>query len=289
MGIDTLVEDIYNLVSTKEVGDHIDLDDAIENFGENIKGLMRKEFGVLKGRDSRKLRLSAVGRTDKYLWNAYNETGKEEIAPHTYVKFLYGHVIEELLLFLTKAAGHEVTCEQKTCHVAGVRGSMDCKIDGIVTDVKSASVFGFKKFKDGTLAQDDPFGYIGQIKAYAHSEKATKYGWLAMDKQNGHLAYLMYDEEDKDHPMFKYLDYDIVERVEHIKKLVAGPEPTSFCYPTIPDGKSGNMKLSVGCSYCQFKEHCYPNLRTFSYSYGPKFLTKVVKEPRVQEALSDEF
>jgi len=58
MGIDTLVEDIYKLVSTKEVGEHIDLDDAIENFGENIKGLMRTEFGVLKGRDSRKLRLS---------------------------------------------------------------------------------------------------------------------------------------------------------------------------------------------------------------------------------------
>ena len=46
---------------------------------------------------------------------------------------------------------------------------MDCKIDGIVTDVKSASSFGFKKFKDGQLAIDDPFGYIDQIKAYAHS------------------------------------------------------------------------------------------------------------------------
>ena len=47
---------------------------------------------------------------------------------------------------------------------------MDCKIDGIVTDVKSASSFGFKKFKDGQLGLvDDPFGYIDQIKAYAHA------------------------------------------------------------------------------------------------------------------------
>jgi hypothetical protein len=289
MGIDTLVEDIYNLVSTKEVRDDIDLDDAIENFGENIKGLMRTEFGVLKGRDSRKLRLSAIGRTDKYLWNSYNDTAGEELEPHTYIKFLYGHVIEELLLFLTKAAGHEVTCEQKTCHVSDIRGSMDCKIDGVVTDVKSTSSYGYKKFKDGTLAQDDPFGYIGQIKAYAHSEKETKYGWLAMDKQNGHLAYLMYDEEDKDHPMFKYLDYDIVDRVEHVKKMVNGPEPKEHCYATVPDGKSGNTKLAMGCSYCQYKEHCYPNLRTFAYAYGPKYLVDVVKLPRVQEAIPDEF
>ena len=46
--------------------------------------------------------------------------------------------------------------------------SMDCKIDGVLTDVKSTSSFGFKKFKEATLAFDDPFGYIDQIKAYAH-------------------------------------------------------------------------------------------------------------------------
>ena len=44
------------------------------------------------------------------------------------------------------------------------KATMDCKIDGVVTDVKSTSTFGFKKFKDGSLAFDDPFGYIAQIK-----------------------------------------------------------------------------------------------------------------------------
>ena len=39
-------------------------------------------------------------------------------------------------------------------------------------------------------------GYVAQIKGYAHSEGATKFDWLAMDKQNGHLTYLMYDSED---------------------------------------------------------------------------------------------
>lgn len=289
MNTDSLVADIYKLVETKQVRSDVDLDLAIEQFGDNIKALMREEFVNVKQRDNRFLRLSSIGRTDKYLWNVINGTGEEILEPHTRVKFLYGHLIEELLLFLTKASGHTVTNEQKVCEVASVKGHMDCKIDGVVTDVKSTSSYGFKKFKGGTLAADDPFGYIGQIKAYAHSEGETKYGWLAMDKQNGHLTYLLYDEEDTNHPMFKYLDYDIEERVEHVKKLVGGPEPVKHCYSSVPDGKSGNMKLAVGCSYCQFKEHCYPDLRVFAYSYGPKFLTKVVKEPRVQEEIPDEF
>lgn len=287
MGTDTLVQDIYDLVSTKEIKEGVDLEAAIEKFGENIKTLMREEFANPKERDSRNLRLSAIGRTDKYLWNLVNQTEAEEIAPHTYVKFLYGHIVEELLLFLTKAAGHEVTDEQKVCHVAGVKGHMDCRIDGVVTDVKSTSSYGFKKFKDGTLAEDDPFGYIGQIKAYAHSEGETKYGWLAMDKQNGHLTYLLYDEEDTQHPMFKYLDYSIEERVEQVKKLVAGEEPKDYCYSPVPDGKSGNIKLAVGCSYCQYKEHCYPDMRVFNYGYGPKYLIHVEREPRVMEKIPD--
>ena len=43
-----------------------------------------------------------------------------------------------------------MTHEQAEAEVQGIKGSMDCKIDGVVTDVKSASTFGFKKFKDGS-------------------------------------------------------------------------------------------------------------------------------------------
>ena len=44
MGADTLIEDIYGLVSTKEVADGVDIDKEIETFGESIKELMRTEF-----------------------------------------------------------------------------------------------------------------------------------------------------------------------------------------------------------------------------------------------------
>lgn len=284
--VDTLVRDIYKLMSTKEVPKEVDGEQAIEDFGEAVKDLMRKEF-TKNVKDFRTLRLSNIGRDDRYLWNVVNGTEKEEIAPHTYVKFMYGHLIEEMLLCLTKLSGHTVTDEQKKCEVRGIRGSMDCKIDGIVTDVKSTSTFGFKKFKDGTLAKDDPFGYIAQIKAYAHSEGETTYGWLAMDKQNGHLTYLKYDETDPSEPMYDYLNWSIEERVDHLKKIVELEEPNVFCADPLPDGKSGNLKLSTTCSYCPYKEHCHVGLRTFLYSSGPRFLTKVVNTPKVAELTDD--
>ena len=79
--------------------------------------------------------------------------------------------------------------EQKEVYRAKVSdGHMDARIDGRLIDVKSTSSYSFKKFKDGTLAEDDPFGYVAQLKAYAHSEGDDKYGWLAIDKQNGHLC-----------------------------------------------------------------------------------------------------
>jgi len=285
---DNVVQDIYALMESKDADPSVDVEAEIDRFGESVKELMRTEFGRKKREDNRKLRLSNIGRTDRYLWNHFNGTEGEELQPHTYVKFMYGHLIEEMLLFLTRMAGHSVTDEQKVCKVEGVVGHMDCKIDGIVTDVKSASSFGFKKFKEGTLAYDDPFGYIDQIKAYAHSEGQTEFGWLAMDKANGHLTYLKYDLNDTEAPVYEALKGDIVDRVKHVKKLVEQPEPVEWCYPPVPDGKSGNSKLSIGCSYCQFKDHCYPNLRVFAYSYGPKYLVDVVKEPKVQEVMPDE-
>src|SRR6056300_336853 len=278
----TLVDDIYKLVSTKEPTEGVDVEACIELFGENVKDLMRKEF--TQERDGRKLRMSNIGREDRYLWNLYNDVeGTDDIQPHTYVKFLYGHLIEELLLFLTRMAGHEVTDEQKRCEVNGIKGSMDCKIDGVVTDVKSVSSYGFRKFKDGSLAFDDPFGYVAQIKGYAHSEGETKFGWLAMDKQNGHLTYLLYDTEDTQAPVHEKISYDIEEHIERVKKMVEQEEPPEVCYEPIADGKSGNQKLAVGCSYCSYKKECWPSVRGFAYSSGPRYLVEVHNEPKVQE------
>ena len=208
--------------------------------------------------------------------------------PHTRIKFLYGHLIEEMVLALTKLAGHDVTHEQKQVEVQGIKGSMDCKIDGVLTDVKSASPYGFKKFKDGSLINDDPFGYVDQIKGYAHAENTTDVGWLVMDKTNGHLTYLKYDMADESQWYWAKLNFfSIVERIKSIKNIVKLSKPPKRCYEPVPDGKSGNMKLPVGCSYCAYKYECWDGLRTFIYANGPRYLVEVENLPNVIEVDKD--
>jgi len=281
--IHTLVDDIYSLMQSREVPADVDVDAEVERFGEAMKDLMRKEFTPDAITDNRKLRLSAVGKDARQLWYKANGYEREELQPHTYIKFMYGHMIEELVLFLTRMAGHTVEDQQKLCVVEGVKGSMDARVDGRLIDVKSTSTYGFKKFKDGSLAYDDPFGYVAQLKAYAHSEGDTKYGWIAIDKQNGHLCYLEYDETDTESDVYGKINYDIAEEVRWLKKMIEQPEPPEHCHSPELDGKSGNKKLAMPCSYCDYKHHCYPNLRGFIYSTGVRFLTEVKNEPKVPE------
>ena len=279
----TVVEDIYRLMDTKEIPSEVDKEAVVEAFGENMKDILRTNI-TESVFDRRKLRMSNIGKKDRQLWYSYNGYKGEELQPATRIKFLYGHLIEEMILALTKLSGHEVTDEQKKVKVEGIRGSMDCKIDGVLTDVKSASPFGFKKFKDGSLINDDPFGYVDQIKGYAHAENTTDVGWLVMDKTNGHLTFLKYDMADESKWYWTKLNFfSIVERIKSIKNIVKALKPPKKCYEPIPDGKSGNMKLAIGCSYCAYKHECWPDMRTFLYSNGPKYLVEIGKVPTVIE------
>jgi len=283
--VETLVADIYRLMETKEIADGVDLDEECEVFGRTMADVLREQFRPYDGRG--RLRLSAIGRRDRQIHNSYHGVEGEPIDGPTYVKFIYGHLIEGMLLALTRISGHSVTDEQKVAYVGGVKGHMDGRIDGVLMDVKSCSSFGFKKFRNNTLHESDSFGYIAQLKAYAHSEGDSEYGWLAMDKQNGTLAWLQYDENNTTASYYDAINYDIEQRVLDIKKLVGESVIPSQCFPEVPDGKSGNMKLSTGCSYCAYKHSCFPHLRTYWYSGGPRYLTKVVRDPKVMEIPSD--
>ena len=288
MGTDTLVKDIYQLIDTKEIPEGVDVDKVVDAFGENMKQILRDNITEHEF-DRRKLRMSNIGKKNRQLWYSYNGYKGEELLPHTRIKFLYGHLIEEMILALTKLSGHSVTDEQKRVEVEGIKGSMDCKIDGVLTDVKSASPYGFKKFKDGSLIDDDPFGYIDQIKGYAHAENTTDVGWLVMDKTNGHLTYLKYDMADESKWYWTKLNFfSIIERIKSLKNIVKMSKPPERCYEPVADGKSGNMKLPVGCSYCAYKHECWgEEMRTFLYSTGPRYLVEVVKEPKVVEIDKD--
>jgi len=270
--IDTLVADIYHLF---DEGHTCDKDNA-RAFGEAMASVVSDRLERAGDSYRPTLRMSNVGRPcDRALYYDVNGYDKERLLPHTKIKFLMGDIIEELLLFLSKEAGHSVHSEQKEVCINGIKGHIDAIIDGAVVDVKSASSYAFKKFKEGTLPENDSFGYIAQISAYKHALETDRAGFLAMDKQNGTLA--VYEPEEF---------IDPVERIEHIKVVVEQDTPPEKGFSPVPiskTDKSGNEKLCMECSYCGHKATCWPSLRTFAYSYGPMFLTKVVKEPRVVE------
>ena len=103
----------------------------------------------------------------------------------------------------------------------GVNGHIDGYIDDVLMDVKSCSSYGFKKFKNNTLHVDDPFGYVGQLRAYAYAEKQDTYGWLALDKSTGQLAWLQYDEKNSENrPYHDAIQWSVPDRVNHLKKMV---------------------------------------------------------------------
>lgn len=273
--IDTLVRDIYSLFD----GEHTPHDpDLHVEFGKNLEELMHERFNTARG-DGKYLRMSNIGRPDRQIWMDINsKEPKEPLSPQTFVKFSYGDMIEQMMLLYAKMAGHTVTDEQKEIEVDGIKGHIDAIIDGVVVDVKSASSFSWQKFDSGALLEpgNDPFGYVAQLAGYVEALTPGCDGaFLAVDKTLGKITLLRV-------PADVLAQYRVRDRIAHIKQVVADTENVpDHCYAPVPDGKSGNMKLDTGCSYCGHKFSCWPDLKVYAYSTGPRFLTTVVREPKV--------
>jgi len=275
-----IVEDIYSKVYELNEGPIEISEELIENFGESMKSAIRS-WSVPQGREGFSLRMSNIGRPMRQLWFEKKAAAKDNKLPASlFIKFLYGHLLEELVLLLAKMSGHKVTDEQKEIEVCGVKGHMDCKIDGEVVDVKSASGFSFSKFSKGLLTEDDPFGYLSQLAAYEHAEGTNNGGFLVINKETGELCF--YQPEELDKP-------NVTQRIKDLKHKLDLVNPPDFCYPQIPEGKSGNMRIAKNCTYCPHKFECYKDsndgkgLRVFKYSKGLMYFTEVKKKPKVDE------
>lgn len=279
--ITTLVDDIYGLFGSDKVEVS---QEYIDKFSTELADLIGERFR--REDRERVLRFSNIGRPDRQVWYDLNWEGETEaLEPSTLIKFAYGDVLEHLMLLFARQAGHTVEMEQTEVELEEIKGHPDAVIDGVVVDVKSASSYSFQKFATGSLLEEgnDPFGYLGQLAGYVEAIDPTADGaFLAVDKTLGKICLLIVPNE-----VLK--QYQVRERINHMKEVVAHDEPPPRCYEPKPEGKSGNFVLSTGCSYCRHKFHCWSDanggqgLRTFLYSNGPKFFTHVEKEPRVFE------
>lgn len=275
--ISTLIPDIQQLVTRKDGW-----------FNEQLAGTLSKDLSVRlsehfnKPEQTPSLRLSQMGpRCPKALWHSIHTPEQAEaLPPWAEIKYSFGHVLEALAITLAKAAGHEVVGEQDAVYVDGITGHRDCVIDGCVVDVKSTASRSFQKFKDGSLRDSDSFGYLDQLDGYLVGSlndpvvKVKDKGYLlAIDKQLGHMA--LYEHTLRER--------SIRDRIAEYKRIIDLPSPPACECGTVPEGKSGNIRLDTKASYSLFKYCCFPDCRTFLYASGPVYLVKVVRKPDVPE------
>ena len=281
----TLVADIYKTIEPLGRRENINItDEQIEDFGEAMKNALR-EWAFYQGSDKPTLRMSNIGKPSRQLWYEMNTKNKDvSFSAPILIKFLYGHLLEQLVLFFVKLSGHKVTNEQKDVKVLGISGHMDCVIDGEVIDVKSTSGFSFYKFKNGTLPEKDPFGYLAQLAGYEAGMKTDNGGFLAINKETGELC--LFIPEDLDKPNIKL-------KIKNTKALIKKSSPPDLCYQPEPEGTSGNFKLPSNCKYCRHKFECHKDanegkgLRVFKYARGLTYFTEVVVQPRVEEITNE--
>lgn len=272
--INTLVKDIYDTVKNQgwlEAGT-----DGERAFHSSLSRSFNPDERIPG------LRLSGLGdKCPCQLWHSVRTPElAEPLPPWARIKYDYGHIIEAYIIAAAKAAGHTVEGEQDELSVDGVVGHRDCVIDGNIVDVKSTSTLGFAKFKDGSIRDNDAFGYLDQLDGYVTGSMDDpvvtnkKSGFiLAVDKQLGHVC--IYEHIARPER--------IRERIRHYRQIVSASRPPECTCEEVPDGASGNYRLGVTASYNPYKFQCHPHLRTFLYANGPRYLTKVVRKPDVPE------
>ena len=139
--LQNIVKDIYSLFEKKGEPERSNdqLTKAAHKMGRNIATICLEKLSEIKHEREPTIRLSGIGRPSRQLWYELKKypKGSEPLASDQ-IKFLYGNILEELLLFLSYAAGHTVTEKQKKVEIEGVTGHKDCRIDGVTVDIKSA-------------------------------------------------------------------------------------------------------------------------------------------------------
>lgn len=274
--IETLVEDVYTLLEGKSPFDPA----VIESFGPEIGKVLSSRLVEASGERVPILRLSSIGKPLRQIWYDMKGFKPEKLSGKTKLKFLFGDLTESVLLALVEAAGHIVERRQEEVSIDDVPGHLDVFIDGVLVDVKSTSSYGFQKFKTGSILEgDDDFHYVPQILSYKQATGADRCGFLAMDKSSGELHYLEVTG----------VSFDPNQKITDTRECLKSDTPPPRCYEDEPHQKSGNRKLSIGCSFCGHKFECWKDsnggrgLRVFAYSGKPIFLTKTVREPSTFE------
>ena len=304
MSLQYLVDDVLKMLDTINSGKSVEIaDELYEELGKVCVDAIKRQMTPHAAPSSKGIvRMSNIGKPDRILYYEVNNPElKGDITPSNKIRFMYGDLIEALILFLIEASGNTVTNKQAKLSLTIsdldgnktiVNGSCDGMIGDTVFDIKSASSYSFNsKFVPGGMEKDDPFGYRYQLAGYqaAISQQGIDTSdsspcFIVLDKSTGELKVSA--------PSLP-TTYEVKERLEHIVLMLEEDSPPPRCHDPIPKGLKGNMVLPKACGWCDFKFHCHQDanggigLRGFEYKTykGPEvtYFTEVWDEPRVKE------
>lgn len=203
-------------------------------------------------------------------------------------RFMLGDLVEGAVLFLAKAAGHEVTGnnERVTTNFGdwSITGKRDAVIDGVSVDVKSASPYKFMEYaRYGLRPEKDTFGYRSQCEFYRHYGTETTGNGSALlfvDKSSLTLK-LEGVRMDK-----LLLDGQIEGRIHELELAHKDPE-------LLPDRvygdpvallakgalRPGENVMHDSCGICEFRSTCTAGAKLEEVKDGRKTVTVYRRPP----------
>lgn len=237
------------------------MDKAIVDLvAKDVSEAMSRQFSGEKR--TFKLRMSNLGRKRCQLWFEKNSPeSKLADSPFFIINMILGDIIEAVFKGLLRASNVEFEDAehvQLKTKQKEIDGTYDLVLNGKVDDVKSASPWAYEnKFVDfATLQSKDSFGYISQLVGYAKAKGVPVGGWWVVNKANGNFKYVSASDVDMDS------EY---KKIEDTISYLENDEPFERCYEPVEEtyyGKpSGNLKLGIECSFCNYREKCWNNLQ----------------------------
>ena len=237
------------------------MDEAITDLiAKDVKEAVSRQFSGEKRKF--KLRMSNIGRKKCQLWFEKNSPeSRLADSPYFVINMILGDIVEAVFKGLLRASKVDFEdsehVELETKHKK-VEGTYDLVLNGKVDDVKSTSPWAYEnKFTDfATLQSKDSFGYVAQLVGYAKAKGVPVGGWWAINKANGSFKYVSANGVDMES------EY---KKIEDTISYVENDEPFERCYEPVEEtyyGKpSGNKKLGIECSFCNYREACWDNLQ----------------------------
>jgi len=268
--MDLLKLQVFQILDAASNNEPVEFDEQwIEDAGEQFKDALRKQFVPREDRGTFRVRMSNIGRPLCQLQQekmAKDAGIPETRMPYNHVmRMLIGDCTEVISRFVMKAAGVNVTSEgdKVTLDVAGeqIKGESDIDINDKVYDIKSTSPWGFtNKWLKGyrALADDDSFGYVGQLLGYSDAQRKEPGGWVVINKSTGEWEFVDFEGGEEEVQRIRSDRENAVvtlrDNLPFMRRFEA-EEETYYRKPT------GAVKLPKQCGFCDHKHRCWPEAK----------------------------